>query len=337
MENPSNIKVTAAEISQLWAVYQNDTMLHCVMQYFSQTVEDPDIRPIVEHALELSQAHIEKDTAFFNKENHPLPVGFTERDVDPSAPRLFSDPFILYYLQQAGKLGVNATSVAVSLSTRSDIYDYFAECLSEYVNLQKQAIDTLLAKGLYIRPPHLPTPRGVDFVRDKRFLSGFGDERPLVSLEVTNLHDNIQRNTLGSSTLMGFSQVAKSKQVAQYMVKGKEIAEKHVEIFGSVLRKDDLNVPMSWSLEVTNSTTAPFSDKLMMFHTTALIGIGMGYYGTSMSTTLRSDIIADYARLTAEIAKYSGEGAKLMIKNGWMEEPPQAADRSELAKEGHSR
>nr|WP_245628163.1 DUF3231 family protein [Shouchella shacheensis] len=33
-----------------------------------------------------------------------------------------------------------------------------------------------------------------------------------------------------------------------------------------------------------------------------------------------------------EIGKYSGAGAKLMIDNGWMENPPQAPDRDELAK-----
>lgn len=42
---------------------------------------------------------------------------------------------------------------------------------------------------------------------------------------------------------------------------------------------------------------------------------------------------ADYARLTMEIGNYSMDGAKLLIKNGWLEEPPMNADRDELAKE----
>nr|WP_299833927.1 DUF3231 family protein [uncultured Metabacillus sp.] len=92
------------------------------------------------------------------------------------------------------------------------------------------------------------------------------------------MFDNIQRNVLGIATLIGFSQVAKSKDVANFMVCGKEIVAKHVEIFSSILREDDLPVPMTWDSEVTTSTVAPFSDKLMMFQTTALISIGMGYY-----------------------------------------------------------
>nr|WP_245628166.1 DUF3231 family protein [Shouchella shacheensis] len=72
------------------------------------------------------------------------------------------------------------------------------------------------------------------------------------------------------------------------------MAAKHVEVFGSVLSEDDLSAPVSWDSEVTTSTVAPFSDKLMMFLTTSLIAIGMGYYGTSMSTTMRRDILVHY-------------------------------------------
>ncbi|MEK3887498.1 DUF3231 family protein [Bacillus sp. FSL K6-3431] len=34
-----------------------------------------------------------------------------------------------------------------------------------------------------------------------------------------------------------------------------------------------------------------------------------------------------YTRLMAKIAKYAEEGANIMIDNGWMEEPPKAANR----------
>lgn len=77
----------------------------------------------------------------------------------------------------------------------------------------------------------------------------------------------------------------------------------------------------------------PFSDKLMTTLTTSLIGLGIGFYGTSAATSLRSDLTTDYARLMAEIAKYSAEGASLLIENGWMEEPPQAANREKLMKQ----
>nr|WP_299833924.1 DUF3231 family protein [uncultured Metabacillus sp.] len=49
-----------------------------------------------------------------------------------------------------------------------------------------------------------------------------------------------------------------------------------------------------------------------------------------MATSPRHDIATHYARLTAEIGKFSNGGAKIMIKNNWLEEPPKAPDRDEL-------
>ncbi|SDI03510.1 DUF3231 family protein [Alteribacillus bidgolensis] len=333
MQTNHDASLTSAEISQLWGSYQNDTLAVCVLRYFLEHVEDNDIRTVLKYALEISQSHVKTLTSIFSDENFPIPVGFTENDVNVNAPRLYSDAFVLFYLQQIGKLGLNAHSVSTALSARPDLHQYFMECLNEYGNLHGMANDILLAKGLYVRPPYMPYPDKVDFVTKQRFLSGwFGKRRPLVSLEISNLHDNIQRNSLGTAMVMGFSQVATSKNVSQYMVRGKEIAAKHTEIFGSILREGDIPVPVSWDSEVTTSTTAPFSDKLMMFHTTALIAIGMGYYGTSMATTMRRDIQVHYSRLTMELGKYAEDGANIMIENGWMENPPQAPDRNELAK-----
>jgi nitrogen fixation protein len=36
--------------------------------------------------------------------------------------------------------------------------------------------------------------------------------------------------------------------------------------------------------------------------------------------------------LGADIFKFAQDGGKIMIKNGWMEEPPQIEDRNQLTK-----
>ena len=69
----------------------------------------------------------------------------------------------------------------------------------------------------------------------------------------------------------------------------------------------------------------------MMFMTTTLIGLSIGFYGTSAATSMRRDISLDFVRLSAEIAKYAEEGANIMIENGWLEEPPLSEDRNKLA------
>jgi hypothetical protein len=90
LETERNVKLTAAEIANLWTSYQNDTMAICVIQYFLQHVEDEEIRSVLEYALHLSQQHIKEVTKTFNNESLPIPHGFKEKDVNLAAPRLYS-------------------------------------------------------------------------------------------------------------------------------------------------------------------------------------------------------------------------------------------------------
>nr|WP_269671168.1 DUF3231 family protein [Metabacillus litoralis] len=87
---------------------------------------------------------------------------------------------------------------------------------------------------------------------------------------------------------------------------------------------------MSWDAEVTTSTSHTFSDRLMMYFTSGLIAMSVGYYGTGASQSPRGDIPSMYNRLSLEIQLYAEDGANIMIINGWLEQPPMAADRDEL-------
>ena len=87
---------------------------------------------------------------------------------------------------------------------------------------------------------------------------------------------------------------------------------------------------MGWDSAVSNNTTNIFSDKLIMFHVSAMIAAGIGNFGMSMAASPRRDLGLKYASLIPEILLYAEDGANIMIKHGWMEEPPQADDRDQL-------
>jgi Protein of unknown function (DUF3231). len=50
----------------------------------------------------------------------------------------------------------------------------------------------------------------------------------------------------------------------------------------------------------------------------------MGFYGVGMALDIRRDIVARFIKLIIEIGKYGADGIKINIKNGWLEQPPQA-------------
>src|SRR5699024_5796520 len=151
--------------------------------------------------------------------------------------------------------------------------------------------------------------------------------------EISHLIFNAKRNGIGQAVITGFSRVAQAKEVRKFFERGREIAGKTVDIFSKILHENYLpSSSMIWTSEVTDSTKAPFSDKLMMKMITTLIASGMSSYGSAMSMSQRRDLGVHYTRLIAEIAQYADDGAEIMIKNGWMEQLPIAADRKDLAK-----
>lgn len=334
MKDKTNIRLTAAEMSSLWNQYITDTASICVLSYFVKTVEDAEIRSIVEFALNSSHANISSLQNLFRKEDFPIPIGFNDQDVDVNAPRLFSDTYVLMYLKNMSILGMAASAAALGLVTRSDIVSFHKEVLREAVKLQDLTRELMLNQGTYIRPPFVSTPDQVDFVEKQKFLAGFfGEKRPLTTIEVTHLFMNVQTNAIGKALMMGFAQVAKNQEVERYFLRGKQIAQKHMDLFSDILKKEDLPAPMSWDTAVSDSTISPFSDKLMMFHVSAMTAAGIGNYGTSMAASPRRDIGMRYASLVPEISLYAEDGANIMIKHGWLEEPPQTDDRDKLAKE----
>ncbi|MCM3538731.1 DUF3231 family protein [Priestia endophytica] len=333
-EQGKQIRLTAGEIAPLWTQYMNDTSSICMLTYFLEKAEDVEIKPIIEYALEQSQAHIQKITAILTEEKNKIPHGFKlEEDVDLTAPRLFSDGFALSFIHQMAKIGLTGYSASLSSSTRSDITSYYEECVTDTMQLYKRSKDLLLSKGLYVRAPYFPKLEQADFVKKQSFLWDiFGEKRSLTAMEVTNLYSNIQRNALGSALLVGFSQVAKSKEVTHFLLRGSDIAKKNIKILGEKLAESNLPISSTWDADITKSTTHTFSEKLMMFYTSALIALGVGYYGTAIAESPRVDLGAMYNRLTVETQKYAEDGSNIMIKNGWLEQPPMAPDRKELAK-----
>lgn len=331
MEDKTNIRLTAAEMSSLWTQYINDTLAVCVNSYFLKKVEDEEARPIVEWTLDTAKENISIMQELFRREDFPIPIGFTEQDVNIQAPRLFSDTFFLMYLRHMSTLALSASSMSLRLATRPDVVSFHKRVLNKGVDLQDKTRDLMLKQGTYIRPPYISTPDKVDFVEKQHFLAGFfGKRRSLTSVEISHLFFNIETNSVGKALITGFAQTAQNDEVKQFFSRGKQLSKKYVETFGNFLMKEDLPVPMGWDSAVLDTTTNIFSDKLMMYHVSAMIAAGIGNFGISLAASPRRDLGLKYASLIPEISLYAEDGANIMIKHGWMEEPPQTDDRNQL-------
>jgi hypothetical protein len=328
----NNSRLTSTEVTNLFAQYNQETMSICVSKYVLATVQDSEIRSLFEFSLGLSEKHVKKLKEFFNKENFPIPNGFTEKDINLKAPPLFTDDFWLNYLHTMTHHGLSGYALSFGTSVRQDMRDYYYQCNNAAMDVYNKAINTLLSKGLYERTPYVSTPQKIEYITNLGYtLDVIGKKRPLNSAEAGNIHYNLKKSRLAKGIILGFSQVAKHKEVREFMEKALKISNKNFSIFSSLLREENLNIPQTLDTQVTNSTVAPFSDKLMMNLVGFLIIASISYYGTALVSSLRADLIGHCETAVLRSLKGITNWGTIMTKNGWLEKLPEANDRKELS------
>ena len=191
MEDKTNIQLTAPEMAALWTQYINDTQAVCTISYFLETVEDEEVRPIIEWTLDTAKENVSIMKELFQKTDFPIPIGFTEQDVNLKAPKLFTDTFYLAYLKQMSMFAMTASSSALGLVTRPDTVAFHKRVYQKGVELQDKVRDLMLKQGTYVKPPYISTPERVDFVNKQHFLAGFfGKKRSITAVEISHLFLN---------------------------------------------------------------------------------------------------------------------------------------------------
>lgn len=328
------IKLTTAEIATLWRSYIQNTAVRCFYKYFVQYLQDEEIKPIIKEAEVLVETIIGKIETIFEKENFPIPKGFSDKDIDLSAPALYTDLFALSFLYRGGQVIIPQYANTLSRVTRIDIYNFFTECLNSETELHKKALNLMLSKGLNDRPPKMECPKNVEFIKDQPSLinTWLGEKRPLNTLEITELFMEIERNAIGLILLMGLIQVTIDKEIKNYLLKGKKLAEKQVDIFDKLLKENDHFIGFPMTMEVTNSTISPFSERLILFIIATSNQIAISALADALSVSMRRDLASHYFLVIGEVMKYGDEGLKLLIERGWMEQPPQPIDRNKFYK-----
>jgi hypothetical protein len=307
-------------------------MVHNIFSHFLQHIDDKDIKSFVEHCHSVSKKIFTDFISIFKKENFPIPRAIKEEDINLKAPRLFSDIFYIHYIKNMAHFALVQYSMAYTECTRQDVRKMYLENIQMIEKVDEIATEIMLSKGIYIRPPYIPPPKEVHFVKQKSPFTGYtSNKRPLSVLEISRLFYNSQANALGKALLMGFSQVANSKEIRENFIKGQKISKKFYKMFANGLIEGDLTIPPTFDGEVLDSTESPFSDRFMMIHVSLLNSYGFGNLGLALAQSQRVDLITMYSRSMLEVEAYGNDCATVLINNGWLEEPPLSPDRKELS------
>nr|WP_310795890.1 DUF3231 family protein [Heyndrickxia oleronia] len=100
-----------------------------------------------------------------------------------------------------------------------------------------------------------------------------------------------------------------------------------------MLQQDNLPIPEKWETEITESTVSPFSDKLIMYHAGFLVHAALTYYGASLGSSFRSDLLLNYSRVFAHAMEAGARSYNIMVKHKWLEKQSEAIDRKSLMKD----
>jgi hypothetical protein len=304
------------------------------LSYFINRTEDSEVSPILQHALKLSEQHIQYITPIFNQEKLPIPNGFNENDVEINAPRLFTDTFYLQYLTYMARVGLHNYTLILNHISRSDIRNFFTNCINESAQLYNMIADIRLSKGIFIKPPIVEVPKEVTYVKSHSFITDFfGEKRPLLTREITHMFGIMLSNIVGEATVTAFGQVAKSKKVSDYFFKGRGLSLEQIQYLSAIHIDEAIPIPASSESYISDSTISPFSDKLMMFQVMAMNSMAITSYGMAFAEALRTDLHMKFGIYSTAIMIYAKEGVDIMIDENWLEQPPQAIKHENLVKD----
>ncbi|WEG12104.1 DUF3231 family protein [Pullulanibacillus sp. KACC 23026] len=329
--------LSASEIGTLWLTYQEKTLIMRILEYFQQKAlekgQDADRQAInIMGGLWQELNHyVEIIIEILVNDGVAIPVGLTSEDVNLNAPELYQNGFDLMFTRVLKEVSLGMYTINMNMAYREDVMSVYEGLTTVSQKIYKLCTHYLLKKGILTLPPKVTPPITTEFINNLSYLKGlnlFGELRPLNNIELGYLHHGIEANNIGLQLITGFAQVAEDKEVRQYFIKGKNLALKQIKLFEDLLLESDVQFSVTSGATVTNSTVAPFSQKLMMVCIFFLNGFSLVGQSFGSFFSLRNDISMKNALIAKEIYDYNEEGIKLLIKNRWLEEPPQMENRS---------
>ncbi|WP_186577964.1 DUF3231 family protein [Aquibacillus kalidii] len=331
---PERPPITSSELGTLWLTYQEKTMILRILEYFIAKADDEKAKGIMTDLYEELEIYVGKLVQIYEEEGAVIPTGYTAKDVNKDVPKLYDNGFDIMFVRLLKQISMGLHSLNITMTFREDINILFEDLTAMTQKYFRICSQYLLEKGLLVRTPYVSMPKSVEFVQNNSYLGGialnpFSQKRTLNTIEVSHLHKAIESNLTGLQLILGFAQCANDGEVKKYFNEGAELAKGIVKELSEVMIQTNIPNPQTPGGNATDSTVSPFSDKLMMYCTSLFCSFSMGSNSLGSAFSLRNDLPTKNGIFMKDIFEYAHNGAKIMIKNGWMEEPPQMENRKQ--------
>lgn len=318
-------KMSSTELGALWMTYHKKTMILRMLEYFINIAEDEEAKNLMSELWEQLHPKVLEINSMFENEGAAIPKGFTEEDVNLEAPKLWDNGFDIMLCRILKEISTGMYALHITIAYREDIVRFYRQLTEITESFYDKFTQYLLEKSILPRPNYVTMPKSIDYITDKQYMKGtniLGHKRPLNTVEFGVLYRAFESNITGMQLMRGFAQCAKDNDVKDYFKKGMELSKEIIKENERILIQDNIQPPSTPGGTVRDSTTPPFSDRLMMFCNYLLGSFSLGGQGFSATFLWRNDIISKIGVQAKDIFEYTREGAMLMMSKGWIEEPP---------------
>ncbi|MFC7686368.1 DUF3231 family protein [Ureibacillus sp. GCM10028918] len=318
-------KMSSSELGALWTTYQKKSMILRIVEYFIEKSDDQRAKDLMSELWNQLHPLIIEMKITLENEGAAVPDGFTEKDVNLEAPKLWENGFDIMFCRVLKEISMGMYVLHLTMSYRQDIIKLYRDMTEVTETFYGHFTQYLLEKNLYTRPTYVSMPTSTNYISDNDYSKGsniFGNKRTLNTVEFGYLYRTIETNITGMQLLNGFIQTTKDEDVKKYFIQGKELSKEIIRETSNILLENNIQPPATPGGTVTNSTIAPFSEKLMMYCNYLLSAFSLGGGGFSAGFSLRKDLQTKNVIFAKDIYQYQLNGVNLMMSKGWLEEPP---------------
>src|SRR5699024_1723500 len=153
--------------------------------------------------------YVEKVKEIFEDEGAVIPLGYTSKDVNTEAPKLYNNGFDILFVRLLKKTSMGLHTLNLNMAYREDIIillkDLTATCQAAYNGCKKY----LIKLGLIARPLYTTMLYFSDFITDKNYLGGLNPHtrvwknRTLNTVEGAYMYHMIETNSVGLQMVTG--------------------------------------------------------------------------------------------------------------------------------------
>ncbi|MGD7009647.1 DUF3231 family protein [Metabacillus sp. 84] len=320
--------MSSSELGNLWSTYQKKTMLLRILEHASDVTTQKDITSILQYAYQEESKFVKEIAQLLEQAGAAVPEGFNETDVNRNADRLFDQYFYIRFLRMIMKLGIGLNAVHLSMVYRNDIHDFFSRTSAHSNKVFGMCTNCLLQVGNGSIPPVIQMPDHPKFVVTDSYLSGFHfKKRNLNAIELAIIYHIVENNNFGTQMMKGFAKVVTHSEVRNYLKKGEKLAFDLYVSFGKLMEHSGIPVSALPGAVITETKTAPFSDKLIMYLVNLFSSLGLTSNALGTTYSLRPDLPLKMALAARDIYSFAKQGGRMMIEHQWMEEIPEAVTK----------